>query len=101
VTHFIGTSLICQAAPKSLALGGKLDRLLAHLNERAEGHVKVVLPKNPVVTEGWRPQPSEAVGPQAALIGGEIYIRPQYASGWRLHLSVWDDFWRLVRLAVG
>lgn len=95
--YFLGTSIIHQKQPRELEVRPKFDRMLGHLLAVSEGQVVVGLPPDPVFIQGWRPK-CLTQGPEAWREDGVIYIRPQYASGFRHYIHWLEATLELLRL---
>jgi len=87
--YYLGTHFIFQRKAKDLNMEGKAEYILNHIQKVAGSVLEVEVVPGSVVT-GWRPA-FEEEGPAYILEGGELFLRPQMANGWRHHLTLMDQ----------
>lgn len=92
-TYYLGTAFIHQKVPKELEIPGKFGKFMQHLLDKCGKDIVVHEPEAGYeFKQGWRPQCYVENQPLVWEEDGEFWVRPQYASAWRHHLTLWEEF---------
>lgn len=79
--HYIGSSLISQHKPRSLAIAPKLQRVIDHIHRATDFGVSITSVHSEV--EGWRPVAAPADTELVRFIDNALCVRPLWHSGVR------------------
>lgn len=100
-TYYLGTAFICQKAPKSLDMKDKFAKFKAHFDATCNPSFAITSVDMDSVVEGWRPQCTDKNASLLSVENDVLIVKPQYASGFRHHLSLWKEIQDYVAIVGG